>query len=160
MVTIFFYDTVIGKIGIAEQKDKIVAIVFDGERYDSSWEEKDSPLKKKVLKQLEEYLEGKRKTFEIDTYYTSASAFFTRIMKILKKIPYGKTITYKDIAKKVNNPKAYRAVGMVCNRNPLPLIIPCHRVIATNGSLVGYRGGVDIKKQLLDLEKGIKITEN
>ena len=78
-------------------------------------------------------------------------------MKILKKIPYGETITYKDIAKKVNNPKAYRAVGMVCNRNPLPILIPCHRVVATTGAMIGYRGGVELKKKLIDLEKGIKL---
>lgn len=153
MATIFFYNTSIGNIGIAEENEKIIAVLFDGERYDPTWEEKETPLKKKTIKQIEEYLLGKRETFDIDTYYTSASSFFLNVMKILKKIPYGKTITYKDIARKLNNPKAYRAVGMVCNRNPLPIIIPCHRVIATTGALIGYRGGVEVKKKLLEIEK-------
>lgn len=157
MVTIYFYDTKVGKIGIGEKNEKVIAVVFDGERYDPSWTEKDTPLKKKTIKQINEYLDGKRKTFDIDIYYTSASSFFSRIMKILKEIPYGKTITYKDIARKVNNPKAYRAVGMVCNRNPLPILIPCHRVIATTGAMIGYKGGVEIKKKLIDLEKGIQL---
>lgn len=151
MTSIFFYDTQIGKIGIAQQKDKIVAIVFDGEKYDSSWEEKDTPFKKKVLKQIEEYLEGKRKTFDIDIYINTTE-FSNKVLKEISKIAYGKTTSYKDIAISIGKPKASRAVGMVCNRNTLPLIIPCHRVIATNGSLVGYRGGIDVKKQLLDLE--------
>ena len=152
MITVFFYDTRIGKIGIAEEDSKIIAVLFEGERYDPSWTEEETPLKKEAIKQIGEYLDRKRKTFDLDTYYTSASSFFSRIMKILKKIPYGQTITYKDIAKEVNNPKAYRAVGMVCNRNPLPIIIPCHRVISTTGALVGYRGGVEIKKKLLEIE--------
>lgn len=152
MITVFFYDTKIGKIGIAERDSKIIAVLFEGERYDPSWTEEETPLKKEAIKQIGEYLDRKRKTFDLDTYYTSASSFFSRIMKILKKIPYGQTITYKDIAKEVNNPKAYRAVGMVCNRNPLPIIIPCHRVISASGALVGYRGGVEVKKKLLEIE--------
>jgi methylated-DNA-[protein]-cysteine S-methyltransferase len=151
MTSIFFYDTQIGKIGIGQQNDKIIAIVFDGEKYDSSWEEKDTPFKKKVLKQMEEYLEGKRKTFDIDIYINTTE-FSNKVLKEISKIAYGKTTSYRDIAISIGNPKASRAVGTVCNRNPLPLIIPCHRVIATNGSLVGYRGGIDVKKQLLDLE--------
>lgn len=152
MITVFFYDTRIGKIGIAEEDSKIIAVLFEGERYDPSWIEEETPLKKKGILQIKEYLDGKRKNFDIDIYYTSASSFVSNIMDILKKIPYGQTTTYKDIAKKVNNPKSYRAVGMVCNRNPLPIIIPCHRVISTTGALVGYRGGVEIKKKLLEIE--------
>lgn len=156
MISIFFYNTSIGRLGIAEENSKIIAILFDGERYDSSWIEKETPLKKKTFRQIEEYFAGERKDFDIEIYYTSASSFFSKVMSVLKKIPYGKTITYKDIARKIDNPKAYRAVGMVCNRNPLPILIPCHRVISTTGALIGYRGGVEIKKKLLDLEKGIK----
>ena len=103
MITIYFYDTKVGKIGIGEKDNKVIAVVYDGERYDPSWIEKDTPLKKKTIKQINEYLDGKRKTFDIDIYYTTASSFFSRIMKILKKIPYGETITYKDIAKKISS---------------------------------------------------------
>jgi len=158
MVTIFFYDTKVGRVGIAQKNEKVIAVVYDSERYDPSWIEKETPLTEKTFKQIEEYLNGKRKTFDIDIHYASASSFFSNIMSILEKIPYGETITYKEIAREVNNPKAYRAVGMVCNRNPLPIIIPCHRVISTSGALIGYKGGVEIKRQLLDLEKGIMIV--
>lgn len=153
MTTIFFYNTKVGKIGIAEEDGQIIAVLFDGERYDNTWEEKETPLIKKTIKQIEEYLDGKRKTFDIPIQHSSASDFFSKVMAIIEEIPYGQTITYKDIAKSINRPKAPRAVGMVCNRNPLPIIIPCHRVIATSGSLTGYKGGVEIKKQLLELEK-------
>lgn len=155
MTTIFFYDTRIGKLGIAEEDGQIIAVLFDGERYDNTWIEKETPLIKKTAKQIQEYLDGKRKTFDIPIQHSSASDFFSKVMAIIEEIPYGQTITYKDIAKSINRPRASRAVGMVCNRNPIPIIIPCHRVIATNGSLTGYKGGLDIKKQLLEMEKSL-----
>lgn len=70
----------------------------------------------------------------------------------LFEIPYGKTVSYKDIALKICNPNATRAVGLANNRNPIPIFIPCHRVISVNGSLTGYRGGIDLKRRLLEME--------
>jgi methylated-DNA-[protein]-cysteine S-methyltransferase len=72
---------------------------------------------------------------------------------MLKTIPYGKTCSYKEIAEKIGSPKAYRAVGLANNRNPISIIIPCHRVIGSNGDLVGYAGGLELKRKLLNLEK-------
>ena len=155
MANVFFYDTTIGKLGIAEENSKIIGILFKDERYDNTWVERETPTTKKAYTQITEYISGKRKKFDLTTHYSSASSFFSKVMDILKTIPYGETITYKDIARRLNNPKAYRAVGMVCNRNPLPIIVPCHRVISTSGALIGYRGGVEIKKKLLELERSL-----
>lgn len=103
-------------------------------------------------KELEQYLQGKREhfTFRIDLQGTS---FQLQVWHALTQIPYGQTTTYQEIAHRINNPMAMRAVGLANHMNPLLLVIPCHRVIGKNGSLVGYRGGLRCKQQLLELEK-------
>lgn len=102
--------------------------------------------------QLREYLDGKRQKFDIPLDI-QGTAFQKQVWKQLAKIPYGETRSYKDIAKAINNEKASRAVGAANGLNPLSIIIPCHRVISSDGSLCGYAGGLSIKKMLLDLEK-------
>lgn len=110
----------------------------------------------KVLKQAETqinaYFSGKLKSFKVPLD-PKGSPFQMKVWNELKKIPYGKTYSYKDIAKKLSKPKAYRAVGNANGKNPLCIIIPCHRVIAANGTLGGYSGGLSIKKNLLRLEQ-------
>lgn len=105
----------------------------------------------KIFKEIEEYLKGQRKSFDI-TYKLEGTKFQKNVWKVLEEIPYGKTYTYLDIAKKINNPKSARAVGGACNKNPIWLIVPCHRVIGTNGKLVGYAGGLNMKQKLLQIE--------
>lgn len=102
-------------------------------------------------KQITEFLNGKRSSFhlELDPQGTD---FQKKVWNALRKIPYGQTKCYQDIARMVGSPKAMRAVGMANNKNPLPLIVPCHRVIGKNGSLVGYAGGLPLKKKILKLE--------
>lgn len=102
--------------------------------------------------QLDEYLQGKRTTFSLP-FKLTGTPFQLAVWKELQNIPYGKTTSYKEIAQKINKPKAYRAVGMANNKNPLPIIIPCHRVIGSNGKLIGYAGGLKLKNYLLELEK-------
>ena len=102
--------------------------------------------------QLEEYFQGKRTTFSLP-FKLTGTPFQLAVWKELQNIPYGKTTSYKEIAQKINKPKAYRAVGMANNKNPLPIIIPCHRVIGSNGKLIGYAGGLKLKNYLLELEK-------
>ncbi|WP_287792762.1 methylated-DNA--[protein]-cysteine S-methyltransferase [Megamonas sp.] len=102
--------------------------------------------------QLDEYLQGKRTTFSLP-FKLTGTPFQLAVWKELQNIPYGKTTSYKEIAQKINKPKAYRAVGMANNKNPLPIIIPCHRVIGSNGKLIGYAGGLNLKNYLLELEK-------
>lgn len=125
------------------------------------WKKQDVPYAKKIeehpflvlaIKEISEYLEGKRKIFSVPLDIVG-TPFQKSVWKELLKIPYGKTCTYRDIAKKIKNEKAVRAVGTANGRNPLSLIIPCHRVIATSGELAGYAGGIRIKAKLLKMEK-------
>lgn len=102
--------------------------------------------------QLDEYFQGKRTTFSLP-FKLTGTPFQLAVWKELQNIPYGQTTSYKEIAQKINKPKAYRAVGMANNKNPLPIIIPCHRVIGSNGKLIGYAGGLKLKNYLLELEK-------
>lgn len=105
-----------------------------------------------VFQELDEYFQGKRKTFDIPLR-THGTPFQEKVWAALQEIPYGETRSYKDIAEAIGHPKAYRAVGMANNANPLFIIIPCHRVIGADGSLTGYGGGLPMKKALLSLEK-------
>lgn len=102
--------------------------------------------------QLDEYFQGKRTVFSLP-FKLIGTTFQLAVWKELQNIPYGQTTSYKEIAQKINKPKAYRAVGMANNKNPLPIIIPCHRVIGSNGKLIGYAGGLKLKNYLLELEK-------
>lgn len=106
-------------------------------------------------KEFDEYFSGKRKKFNIPIKQKT-NTFSLKVYKALKEIPYGETASYKDIAKKVQSPKAYRAVGNANANNDLPIIIPCHRVITANGKLGGYSGGIGIKDFLLNHESKFK----
>ena len=106
------------------------------------------------VSQLDEYFAGKRMEFDLPLD-VQGTEFQKSVWKALAKIPYGKTASYRDIAKKVKNEKAVRAVGTANGKNPLCIIIPCHRVIASNGTLGGYSGGLPLKTQLLALEKSL-----
>ena len=109
-------------------------------------------LTRLVSKQLNEYFDGKRKNFDFP-YSLEGTDFQKKVWKALLDIPYGETRSYKDIAISVGSPKGFRAVGMANNKNPISIAIPCHRVIGSNGSLIGYGGGLDMKTFLLELEK-------
>lgn len=109
-------------------------------------------LLEKTKKQLSEYFAGMRKQFDLPLDI-QGTEFQKQVWLLLMDIPYGQTASYQQIAELAGNPKAVRAVGMANNKNRIPLIIPCHRVIGKNGDLVGYAGGLDIKKWLLDHEK-------
>ncbi len=104
-----------------------------------------------VISQLTEYFDGKRKQFKIKTKLEIAP-FYKKALSEIIKTPYGKTTSYRKIAQQLHNPKAARAVGTANARNPLPIIIPCHRIITSSGKLGGYAGGLKMKKYLLDLE--------
>lgn len=101
--------------------------------------------------QIREYLEGKRKVFDLPLNL-KGTEFQQKVWSALTKIPYGETRSYKEIAEVIGNPRSCRAVGMANNRNPISIIIPCHRVIGSDGKLVGYGGGIEQKKRLLELE--------
>lgn len=101
--------------------------------------------------QLNEYFSGDRRDFDLQLQ-PDGTAFQKKVWHALLGIGYGETVSYGDIARRINNPKGVRAVGLANGRNPIPVIIPCHRVIGSNGTLTGYAGGIEIKKRLLDLE--------
>ncbi|MCO7127632.1 methylated-DNA--[protein]-cysteine S-methyltransferase [Sporolactobacillus shoreicorticis] len=105
-----------------------------------------------AVRQLSEYFNGRRKTFTLPLLM-KGTEFQRKVWKALTAVPFGETRSYKDIARAVNNPKGVRAIGMANNRNPIPIVVPCHRVIGANGSLVGYGGGLEVKQFLLTLEK-------
>ena len=106
----------------------------------------------KAMIQLEEYFQGIRKEFDVKLDM-EGTAFQKLVWEALIRIPYGQTLTYKEIAEQIGRPKAYRAVGMACNKNPIPIIVPCHRVIGSNHHLVGYAYGLEMKQYLIDWEK-------
>ncbi|NLX63372.1 MAG: methylated-DNA--[protein]-cysteine S-methyltransferase [Clostridiaceae bacterium] len=116
----------------------------------------ETALIRKASRQIDEYLKGDRKIFDLPIFAVG-TPFQQMVWEALKTIPYGETRSYKDIAVQIGKAKACRAVGMANNRNPIAIIIPCHRVIGSKGALVGYGGGLDIKKHLLGLE-GKKIV--
>ena len=143
----YSYNTVIGKIFIAEKNGFITHVTFK----DIPAEQKETDLIKKTYLELTEYFNGELQIFDIPIS-PEGTPFQKIVWDELKKIPYGKTAAYKDIAKRIGNEKACRAVGMANNKNPIAIIIPCHRVIGSNGNLTGYAFGLNIKEKLLKLE--------
>ncbi len=115
------------------------------------WTERRSPFLR-VIRQLEEYFAGELTVFRVPVM-VEGTAFQKSVWKALTTIPYGRTSSYGAIARQVGNPKASRAVGAANGQNPVSIIVPCHRVIGQNGQLVGFGGGLEIKKALLDLER-------
>ena len=158
MSNIFYYKTPIGRLGIVENDEFITEVRFEREiSSDININEEETPILKKASHELKEYFEGKRKIFDLPLNQ-SGTEFQKKVWKALEEIPYGEISTYKDIAINIGNIKASRAVGMANNKNPIPIFIPCHRVIGSNGKLVGYAGGLNTKEKLLKLEE-IKIND-
>ncbi len=160
MEKIYFYESIIGLIKIEEKKGEIVGINFSKENLvKNNSEIIETPLIRETIKELQEYFNGNRKDFSIPIRI-KGTEFQKSVWKKLMEIPYGETCSYGEIARRIGNPKAARAIGMANNRNPISIIIPCHRVIGANGKLVGYGGGLDIKERLLKLEKENKDRKN
>jgi methylated-DNA-[protein]-cysteine S-methyltransferase len=103
-------------------------------------------------RQLDEYFQGKRRRFDLDVDLRLARDFGRTVLEELGRVPFGEVTTYGALAARAGNPRAARAVGTIMNRNPIPIVLPCHRVVGADGSLVGYAGGLDRKQQLLRLE--------
>ena len=122
-------------------------------------EEEDTPLLLEGERQLQQYFNGERQAFELPLV-AAGTPFQLKVWEALRQIPYGETRSYKDIAIAVENPKGVRAIGMANNRNPISIITPCHRVIGTNGKLVGYAGGLHLKEYLLNHETKVAIENS
>jgi methylated-DNA-[protein]-cysteine S-methyltransferase len=143
----------IGPLGVAVEESGVVAVRFAGPA---------GPIRSAALldtakEQLDGYFAGARTEFTLPLAQLSGSAFELAIWAQIAAIPYGETATYGALAARVGEPDAARAVGMACNRNPLPILIPCHRVVGADGKLVGFGGGLPRKRFLLELEARVWI---
>jgi methylated-DNA-[protein]-cysteine S-methyltransferase len=105
-----------------------------------------------VRRELDQYFDGRRRSFDLSIDLRGAAPFTAQVLEQLARVPYGQTATYGELASRVGHPRAARAVGTVMNRNPVPIVLPCHRIVGASGSLVGYGGGLERKEQLLRLE--------
>lgn len=155
MKSIFFYRTDIGEVGIAADETGVTHLCLKqaGNLPDAVIRE--PRLISEAARQLQEYLKGGLKHFDLPLA-PAGSDFMRRVWASLQTIPYGETWSYKKLAESIGNPKAARAVGQASRRNPIPIFIPCHRVIGSNGRLIGYGGGLEIKARLLLLERQFK----
>ena len=144
--------TPIGPLTLEADENAVTAI-----RFGAGGAQDASPLLDAAEAQLREYFAGARRTFDLPLA-PHGTAFQQRVWAALRAIPYGETRTYGELAAAIDSPNASRAVGMANHRNPIPIIIPCHRVIGANGTLTGYAGGLEIKRRLLALE-GINILK-
>lgn len=142
------FDSIIGRIVVEDDGCFVKRVYIDNAFCEA---ENSSELFKFTKKQLNEYLSGKRKTFDIPLK-PEGTEFQRAVWNELCKIPYGRTASYKEIAEAIGKHKAARAVGGANNKNPVMIIIPCHRVVGSNGSLTGYAFGIDIKEKLLNIE--------
>jgi methylated-DNA-[protein]-cysteine S-methyltransferase len=156
MNNIFYYQTSIGEVGIAESGGSITNLYFQEKQIPRHNIILETDVLREAVRQLQDYLAGKLKVFKLPLA-PAGTEFMLRVWESLCTIPYGETRSYREIAQSAGNKKAARAVGHACNRNPIPIFIPCHRVIGADGKLTGYRGGLEIKSQLLELEKNREV---
>jgi methylated-DNA-[protein]-cysteine S-methyltransferase len=145
-----YYESPIGLLVVVCTKEWLLSVEFVDKK---SSQVKSNFLMEKVLKQLDQYFKGERKDFDVPLFL-GGTPFQNQVWNELQKIPYGETFSYKELAVKLGNKKATRAVGNANGKNLISIIIPCHRVIGSNKKLTGYAGGLDRKKWLLEHEKG------
>jgi methylated-DNA-[protein]-cysteine S-methyltransferase len=151
----------IGDLLVAASDRGLAAISFDSEPQDSL-ERLARIAGPRVLRsprsvdgarrELDQYFEGRRRTFDLSLDLRALPPFTLSVLDQLARVPYGETTTYGALARRVGHPRAARAVGTVMNRNRIPIVLPCHRVVGATGSLTGYAGGLDVKEKLLELE--------
>lgn len=152
MKSIFFYQTDIGEVGIAANEKAVTRVYLKPEGILLDAVVRETGLIAEAARQLQDYVQGSLKHFDLPLA-PAGSEFMQRVWAGLKTIPYGETWSYKRLAESIGNPRAARAVGQANHRNPIPIFIPCHRVIGADGSLTGYGSGLPLKAFLLDLER-------
>lgn len=156
-------DSPVGPLLLAATPAGLVRVAFDREGFDTVLQTLATKVSPRILEapgrldavatQLDEYFAGTRRSFDVPLDYALSSGFRQTVQHYLPHIAYGRTQTYKEVAAHVGNPAAVRAVGTACATNPLPVVVPCHRVLRTDGGLGGYLGGLDAKTTLLTLER-------
>ncbi|MBV9496022.1 MAG: methylated-DNA--[protein]-cysteine S-methyltransferase [Acidobacteria bacterium] len=144
-----FYDAPFGRLALAAENDELVAIRFSGQP-EESWELDDRALRF-VAKELDAWFAGRVQKFDLPLA-PRGTDFQLAVWNALQEIPYGETTSYGDLARLLGKPSAFRAVGAANGANPIPIVIPCHRVIGSNRSLTGFGGGIPTKRWLLDHE--------
>lgn len=152
MKTICWRESPIGPLGVGEEDGAVTLILFAGQQPPEGYREGETPLLEEAWAQLERYFAGELRQFSLPLA-PAGTPFQQAVWRALEEIPYGETRSYGEIAGQVGRPKASRAVGAANHRNPIPIVIPCHRVIGAGGTLTGYGGGLDRKRLLLDLER-------
>lgn len=157
-----YFESPIGPLLVWGDESAVHGIVFPkngkARRAEAGWRESRGGAVAEAVRQLREYFAGRRTQFDLPLA-PEGTEFQRSVWRRLQEIPYGQTISYGELAKRVGNPKASRAVGSANGKNPLPIVIPCHRVIAGDGGLGGFGGGLSVKEKLLALE-GRQISSN
>lgn len=144
-------ESCLGQVVIAESDGAITHLFFECDKPTLSSGNSETPLLRRAFRQLDGYFTGRLKVFDLPLA-PHGTDFQRKVWKVLQSIPYGQAVSYKEVALRLGSPGAARAVGMANNRNPIPIFIPCHRVIGADGSLVGYGSGIEIKARLLEIE--------
>ena len=152
---IWSFLTLIGTVSITEDGNGRITGVYLPNSNLPPMDECETDALKDAASQINKYLAGKRTEFDIDVVY-DVSDFRARVMKSISDIPYGEVRTYGEIAKAIGSPNSVRAVGTACRENPLPIIIPCHRVVPSSGGYGNYSGGASMKRRLLEIE-GVRL---
>ena len=153
-----FYKSPLGYIKIKSDGEHITSVNFEDKKSKDVDESDDVAILDQCKKELDEYFNAGRTKFTVP-YKLYGTPFQEEVWKKLKSIPYGRTISYKDVAQKIGTTKLSRAVGQTNSLNPIAIIVPCHRVVGSNGNLTGYAGGIDRKKWLLEFELKVKQPE-
>ncbi|WP_062997422.1 methylated-DNA--[protein]-cysteine S-methyltransferase [Nocardia jinanensis] len=158
-------DSPVGTLLLASTERGLIRVAYHSEQFDRVLDALAAKISPRVLRmpsrldgparQLDEYFTGHRRVFELPLDYSLSAGFRQTVQHYLPHIGYGHTATYKQVAESVGNPRAVRAVGTACATNPLPVVVPCHRVVRSDGGLGGYIGGLDAKTTLLHLEAAI-----
>jgi methylated-DNA-[protein]-cysteine S-methyltransferase len=146
-----YLETPIGRLRLVSQGEHLVGIEFEGQQRTPEGEEMSDPILAACAAQLREYFAGRRRTFSLPLA-PEGTPFQRAVWHALETIPFGELRSYREVAEAIGKPTAVRAVGAANGRNPLPIVVPCHRVVGSDGSLTGFAGGVEIKRQLLVLE--------
>jgi methylated-DNA-[protein]-cysteine S-methyltransferase len=150
------FSSPIGTLELRGTETALTGVFMDGHRHEAPRAEgavRDAEPLREARQQLEEYFAGERRAFSL-TLEPAGTEFQQRVWQALRAIPYGGTISYGELASRIGSPRAVRAVGLANGRNPISIIVPCHRVIGADGSLTGYGGGLERKRFLLALERG------
>lgn len=159
-------DSPIGPLTLVAHGQRLACIYMndhrhmpDPERFGPAVDAPPGDVLTRTAEQLHEYFAGDRQEFDVELDPESGTEFQRTVWAALREIPYGQTISYADLARRIGRPTAFRAVGLANGRNPISIIVPCHRVVGSAGSLTGYGGGVERKQQLLELEAKYRRTE-